>query len=43
MSVATGIFIATVINQEYNKWSYGRQIRLGDSMKLEVYLPEKDG
>ena len=25
------------------KWSYGRQIRLGDCMNLEVGLPFKDG
>ncbi len=34
-----GLFMATVINMEHNKWSYGRQIRLGDCKKLIVKLP----
>lgn len=34
-----GLFIKTIIEQEKNKWSYGRQIRLGDSKKLLVRLP----
>lgn len=38
-NVAIGLFIATVINQEAYKWSYGRQIRLEDSKKLSVKLP----
>lgn len=39
-----GLFVATVINQENYKWSYGRQIRLSDSKKMRVKLPaNKDG
>lgn len=34
-----GLFVATVINQEKNKWCYGRQIRLGDCQKLVIKLP----
>ncbi len=39
-----GMFLATVINEESFKWNYGRQIRLGDSKKLQVKLPvDKSG
>lgn len=38
-NVYIGLFIATVINMEHDKWSYGRQIRLGDSKKLKIKLP----
>lgn len=39
-----GLFMATIINQEGCKWSYGRQIRLGDSKKLKIKLPvDKNG
>jgi hypothetical protein len=34
-----GLFIATILNQEKYKWSYGRQIRLNDSQKLTIKLP----
>ena len=34
-----GLFIATLINKEKYKWSYGRQIRLNDCQKLEIKLP----
>lgn len=33
------LFIATVINKEKYKWSYGRQIRLNDCKKLMIKLP----
>lgn len=34
-----GLFITTIINKEKFKWSYGRQVRLGDCQKLEIFLP----
>ncbi len=34
-----GLFIATILNQEKYKWSYGRQIRLNDCQKLTIKLP----
>ncbi|MGI4753380.1 MAG: restriction endonuclease subunit S [Janthinobacterium lividum] len=34
-----GLFIATIMNQEKYKWSYGRQIRLNDCKKLTTKLP----
>ena len=34
-----GMFIVAIISQEKFKWSYGRQIRIGDSKKLRVKLP----
>lgn len=37
-----GLFLVTIINQENTKWSYGRQIRLGDSQSLRVKLPTKN-
>ena len=37
-----GLFLVTIINQENTKWSYGRQIRLGDLQSLKVKLPTKN-
>ncbi len=37
-----GLFISRVVNMESEKWSYGRQIRLGDCMKLIIKLPSKN-
>ncbi|MDN3139578.1 restriction endonuclease subunit S [Enterococcus faecalis] len=35
-----GLFICTIINFDQNyRWSYGRQCRVRDSRKIEVYLP----
>jgi hypothetical protein len=34
-----GLFIASIINLEKYKWSYGRQIRLNDCQKLSIKLP----
>ena len=39
MNKYIGLFITTIINQERFKWSYGRQIRLGDSLELCIKLP----
>lgn len=33
------LFLVTIIKQERNKWSYGRQIRLGDCKELVIKLP----
>lgn len=39
-----GMFLVTIINMEKFKWSYGRQIRLNDSLNLRIKLPvNKDG
>ena len=35
-----GLFIATILNKEKYKWSYGRQIRLNDCQKLSIKLPQ---
>lgn len=44
MSQNVGLFLSTVINLEKNKWSYGRQIRLGDCKQLIISLPaDADG
>ena len=37
-----GLFLKTILEQENYKWPYGRQIRLNDSQKLKVLLPQKD-
>lgn len=37
-----GLFLKTVIEIEKNKWSYGRQIRLGDCKKIVIKLPCKN-
>lgn len=34
-----GLFIKSVIDLEKHKWSYGRQIRLGDCKELSIKLP----
>lgn len=39
----TGIFITTLIKLESKKWTYGRQIRLGDCKELIIKFPVKDG
>ena len=39
MTQNVGLFLSTIINLEKNKWSYGRQIRLGDCKQLIVSLP----
>lgn len=39
MNQYSGIFIATVINQNSFKWNYGRQIRLNNCKDLKVFLP----
>lgn len=36
------LFIVTVLNKERFKWSYGRQIRLGDCKELIIRLPAKN-
>lgn len=38
-----GIFISRVISMEKSKWTYGRQIRLGDCLDLVIKLPVIDG
>lgn len=42
MNANIGLFIATLLNLEKNKWSYGRQIRLGDCKELVVNFPVKN-
>lgn len=44
LNVYNGLFIKTIIEQEKDKWSYGKQIRLGDCRNLSIKLPvnEKD-
>ncbi len=37
-----GIFLATLINKEKIKWSYGRQLRLNDCIKMKLKLPMKN-
>lgn len=38
-----GMFLITVLNMQGYKWSYGRQIRLGDCKEIKIKLPTKDG
>lgn len=38
-NIYIAMFLITIIVQEKSKWSYGRQIRLNDSLKLNVKLP----
>lgn len=38
-----GMFLITVLNMQGYKWSYGRQIRLGDCREIKIKLPTKDG
>jgi len=35
-------FFKTILNKERFKWSYGRQIRLGDCKELVIKLPSKN-
>lgn len=37
-----GIFMTTLIKLESKKWTYGRQIRLGDCKQLKIKLPVVD-
>lgn len=37
-----GLFISTLIKQESKKWTYGRQIRLGDCKQLKIKFPVVD-
>jgi hypothetical protein len=39
MNKYSGLFIATVLNQNRFKWNYGRQIRLNNCQDLTAYLP----
>ncbi|MBS6187855.1 MAG: N-6 DNA methylase [Gemella haemolysans] len=36
------LFVTTILNKERFKWSYGRQIRLGDCKELVIKLPSKN-
>lgn len=38
-----GMFLVSILNRDGYKWSYGRQIRLGDCQKLKIKLPSKEG
>lgn len=42
MNKYIGLYLRTVISKEKFRWSYGRQIRLGDCQELEVYLPSNE-
>lgn len=41
MNKYSGLFIATVLNQNSFKWNYGRQIRLNNCQELTAFLPAK--